>query len=149
MAKKLYVITATSIKETGSQSYIFMIDSDAPYYKEYGDISHLWGMVKLREKGENEVNPWKLARGEPGAIGPDGIKKWQIFVGNADGQQFFGSVEESPDEKGLQRLLAEIPDCTISMLREHFDRFQKACEAAGIKLGFFHFAGELATSHAD
>lgn len=144
MAKKLYIITATNVKETSLITYRFMVDSGAPY-QEFRDISGLWGLVKLRDKGENEIDPFKLARGESGAIGPDGIKKWQIYVGNAGGLDFSGYADEGTNEEGLKSLLEEMPDCVLLIARENFDRFQKACGAAGIELGFYHFAGQLST----
>lgn len=147
MAEKLYVITATDVKETGEATFSFMFKSKSPF-KEYRDVSGKYGMVKLREKGENEVNPFKLARGEPGAIGPDGKLKWQVYVGSSgSGQLFTGHVDECPpEEKGLQELLEGIPDCVLLIPRDLFDRFQAACENADIELGAHHFDGELSTS---
>jgi len=124
-----------------------MFKSESPF-EEYSDIGALYGIVKLREKGENEFNPFKLMRGEPGAIGPDGKLKWQIHVGSSgSGQVFTGHVNEAPpEEEGLQDLLESVPDCVLLMEKKLFERFQVACENAGIELGAYHFDGELSTS---
>jgi len=147
MAKRLYVITATDVQETGKMSFAFMFKSESPF-EEYADVSGKYGKVTLREKGELEVNPFKLARGEPGAIGPDGKLKWQVHVGSSgSGQVFTGHVNEGPpEEEGLQELLEGIPDCVLLMPRNLFDRFQTACKNTNIELGVHHFDGELSTS---
>jgi len=146
MAKRIYVVTATKVIENGRVSYTFMFKSNSPF-ENYVEISGTYGFVELREKGRNEINPFRLVRGEPDAIGPDGKLKWQVFVGTDGEQTFTGHVDESPpDEGGLQQLLESMPDCVLLMERGLFDRFKSACEKADVELKTHHFDGELSTS---
>ena len=146
--KSIYVITCTHLIETGKMSFKFMFDSKAPF-TELADYSNAnnYGFVKLTEKEENEVNPFKLMQGEPNAIGPDGIKKWRIYTGDSKGQTFGGSVEEVPKkEDGLMRLLEDIESCILLMDVALFERFSIACNRLQINIRGHHFDGELSTS---
>lgn len=151
MAKpeKLFAITGKSIRDNGRVSYAFMVKRSIPY-REFAELSGTFGWLRLRRKGDNEVNPFKLVRGEPGAVGDDGVKKWEIFVFRSGrGQIMTGSVEETPEkeiEEGLKGLLEDMPNCVLLMSRDLFDRFEKACQTADINLDFHHYEGELATS---
>jgi len=145
MTKRLYMITAPSIKETGRISFKFMFDSQAPF-NDFADIAENYGMIKLTDKESDEVNPFKLARGEPNAIGPDGVKKWRVYVGNSKGLVLSGSVEESPNEEGLQRLLTDMDDCVLLMEEKLLDRFCIACSGIEIQLTVFQYHSELSTS---
>jgi len=145
MSKRLFVITTPSIKETGRISFKFMFDSKAPF-NDFVDIAEDYGIVKLTDKAENEINPFKLMQGEPNAIGPDGVKKWRIYVGNSKGLVLSGSVEESPNEEGLQRLLGDMDDCVLLMEEKLLDRFRIACNDAEIQLDTFQCNSELFTS---
>ncbi len=145
MAKRIYAITAEQIKETGEISFIFMFNSKAPY-EEFREIAKSYGLIKLRDKDENEVNFFKLSRLEPNAVGPDGVKKWELFVGSGGRQVFFGSCEERANEQGLQELLLGVQDCVLLMEEKLFSRFEEVCKKVGIALGYFHYQGDLSTS---
>ena len=75
---KFYIITATEILDTGMVSFKFMFDSgsDIDMCLSYNNF----GYAKLDKKSDNHVNPFKLVRGEPGAIGDDGVKRWNPKV---------------------------------------------------------------------
>ncbi|MFA6594298.1 MAG: hypothetical protein WCT16_03510 [Candidatus Buchananbacteria bacterium] len=147
---KLFVITGTSIKETGVYSFKFMIDSQAPRSKLSG-ISSRFGCLHLRPKDKNYINPFKVVRGEPNAIGDDGVKRWEIFVFESGrGQIMTCSIDETPGqetEEGLIDLIKELPSCVLLMDKNTFERFAQTCATLPyIELNYHHFDGELATS---
>jgi len=154
MAGKIAVITGGKIEKVFSKgngkrtliSYIFMFDSGAPH-ELFMELSDNYGLLELRDKGENEIDPFKLARGQPGAIGPDGVMKWEISVGSSGEQVFGGNADEAPpNEGGLKNLLAEMPDCVLLMEKAIFGRFEKACQNLRIEVKSFHYEGTLATA---
>ena len=147
MADRIFAITGTDVADNGRVSFKFMFESGAPAEKflSYGE----WGTLCLRDKGDNEIDPFKFARGEPGSVGPDGVQKWEIHLfESGKGFTMTAHVEEAPDEeeKGLQRVLKDANDCVVLMKRDEFDRFEVACRAAGIEMDCHHFDGELSTS---
>ncbi|MFA6296490.1 MAG: hypothetical protein WC663_03990 [Patescibacteria group bacterium] len=146
-AQRLCVITGTKVVNTGEISFKYLHESGAKHTMISEFFGH-YGHVYLREKGENEVDPFKLARGEEGAIGPNGILKWDIVVvKSGHGIVMQGHVDEMlPDERGLMELLKDVPKCTLLMQRDIFDRFENACQMMGIELEVHHFDGELRTS---
>ncbi|NQT50107.1 hypothetical protein HQ571_05420 [Candidatus Kuenenbacteria bacterium] len=147
MANRIFAITGTDVVNNGLVSFKFMFDSGAPPNKilTYGE----WGTLHLRDKGDDEIDPFKLVRGEPGAVGPDGVQKWQFnLFKSGTGSTLTAHVEEAPDEeeKGLQSILKEANNCVVLMKRGEFDRFEVACLAAGIEMDCHHFDGSLSTS---
>jgi hypothetical protein len=111
-------------------------------------LSGRFGHIKLEEKGENELDPFKWARGEPGALGPNGVKKWRehTFV-SGEGADLGGSCDESDNDTGLQKLLVDAGDAVLLMERDIFDRFEAACKAAHIKVDAHHCTYGLSTSN--
>ena len=79
MQKRIFVITGISIIDTGKVSFRFMFDSSAPY-TQFMEYSGQFGLLTLDKKGDDYVDPFRLARSEPGAIGDDGVKRWQVFI---------------------------------------------------------------------
>jgi hypothetical protein len=131
VSKRLFVITTPEIKETDSVSYLFIIRSSAPH-EAYQYSLH--GIVRL-------------VRAEPNATNPDGTMKWWVSCGHGLEYCFNNLVaEDVPLEKGLQKLLKDIPPCVLLMERNIFDRFEMACRAQNIELGVHHCDEELATS---
>ena len=107
--------------------------------------------LKLRQKGDDEINPFKLARGEAGAIGDDGVQKWEIWLGGSGGMKAQGSVEENPPEEDrIKRLLGDLFDdgssAVLLMSRDVYDRLESVCQALGFELEAHHYDGELVTS---
>lgn len=148
--RKLFVVTASSIVDTGKVSFRFMFDSGARFV-DFSDIANQYSWLRLRKKADDEIDPFKLARREPGAVGDDGVKKWEIFVFKcSEGQIMTASADESPKdsiEQGLVRIIEETPSCVILMVRHLFERFERVCRAfPEIELGFHHYEGELKTS---
>lgn len=140
----MHVVAADSVVDTGKISYIFMINSDMP--RDFGN-SKLYGNLYLREKAPNEVNPFRLARGEPGAIGPDGFKRWTCHLGDSYGQKFFASADEDKiNEEGLQQILKDLPDGILLVEKNLLERIQAACTFMGIELHVHSYDGTLATS---
>lgn len=147
MAKSIVAIAAEKVLKKNSMNFGFMFRSHAPPDLIFSIPGAPYGMVTLREKGEKQVNPWKLARREPGATGPNGFKDWRVYLGKEGKQIFFASVEESfPQEEGLQSLLKDTPDCILLMEESLCQRFEKACKDAGVEIKIHHFSGELATA---
>jgi len=148
--KRIFVVTGTEVPDTGKVSFSFMMKEGVPFEK-FRDISQTYGWLQLRKKGDNEIDPFKAVRGEPGAVGDDGVKKWEAFVFEVGrGQVMTGSGEETPKsgvEKSLARLIEEMPSCVLLMGRDLFDRFKKACASLPVvTLGFYHYLGVLPTS---
>lgn len=143
--KKFFVITTPKVIETNEISFYFMFQSNAPREKLlWGEA---YGVVTLKEKDENFINPFRLVRGEPNAIGPDGKKQWKIDLGKGARQIFGGSVdEELEQEAGLRELIAEMPSATLLMQRDIFDRFEKAAQALDVTVDLFHCDFPLVTN---
>jgi hypothetical protein len=144
--KRLFVVTAPAITDTGRVSFKFLFDSKAqniPF-----DTTGRYGQVMLEDKHKDEVDPFKLARGEPGAVGPNGTKKWRICIGNSKCRDLAGSVNECPNEneRGLQELLKDAGEAALLMERGIFDRFELAAKAVGYEVLAHHFDGTLSTS---
>lgn len=143
--KSIYVITTPAIRNTDRVSFKFMFDSKAPFEK-FASISGNYGIVKLTDKDSNEINPFKLARGESGAIGSDGVKKWRINIFDSDGLVLAGSVEESPQESGLQKILGDVDSCVLLMETSIVDKFRDVCNVLGIQIDMFACDEILSTS---
>ena len=145
---KLFVVTGTKINYTGKVSFKFIATEGVPF-NELTEIYNRFAWLRLRDKADNEINPFKLMRGEKGAVGNDGVKKWEVFVfESGNGQIMNASAEENPgSETGLASIIKELPGCVILMDRNLFDRFKKICDdLPEIELGFFHYNGELKTA---
>jgi len=140
---RFFVVAAREVKKTAQVSYMFLIQANICPDRDPG----VYGFVDLEERGANEINPWKLVRGEPGAIGPNGVKRWKVFLGSGSkGQIFGGSVDEDPGrEEGLQKLLKDAPEGVFLIEEKFVSRFEAACRAAKIPVDVRHFDGVLAT----
>ena len=143
--QQIYVVTAPNLIGTQSVSYAFIFRSGAPT-KDAVRLASRYGIVTLHERGKDEIDPFKFVRGEEGAIGPNGTKRWSVAVGSNGRSETGGSVDESPDEDGLKDLLPDIGNCALLMKRDIFDRFEKACNAVGIRVLHYHCEHDLATS---
>lgn len=146
MAKKLVVVTSPEIVENGFVSFRFIFDSGAP--RNVVDAQK-FGFVKREPKGSNELDPWRLARSEPNAVGPDGKEMWRLWEFEVGGgsANLAASVEESgPDEPGLQGVISELSDCVLLMSRHLFENFESACRAIGVEVVAHHYEGHLVTS---
>jgi len=147
MEEGVYVITATNVRNTGSVSFRFMRDSEAPF-RDFSLISSQWGTLLVREVGENEIsNPFKFVRGEA----DDTTHKWQLDIFKS-GQGFLLSASAEETEEGLHALFEgwddplEAVSCVLLTTRDVWDRLKVVFEKVGIPFGVHHFDGELATS---
>jgi hypothetical protein len=145
MAKRIAVITAKEILRREIISFRFMFASKAPRELFMG-LGNTYGFLDLREKEDNELDPYKFARGEPNAIGPDGTQKWEALIGSNGEQDFYESADQTPNEEGLKKILADMPDCVLLMEEKLFAPVNQACEDLGITVAASHYAGSLATS---
>ncbi|MGE5328352.1 MAG: hypothetical protein ACM3KR_02445 [Deltaproteobacteria bacterium] len=141
---KFFVITATSIVNTGKVSWGYIFDSGANKNDLCFDYPY-FGFVELAQKPDNFVNPFKLAHGEPGAIGDDGVKRWNANVfESGKGLVFGGGVDDSGD--GIETLTQQLPASVLLMQQDIFDKFKAACEKNNILVEHFEYNGELKTA---
>jgi hypothetical protein len=139
-----FVVTATSVEETGSVDPTFMVRSGMPW-ERLRPIEE-FGYVALLLPGPEHFNPFGIGR--PGTR-PEGLRRWHISIGTSSGLKSSASVDECPDkgEEGLADLLSDIHSPAVLLMeREVFDQFEIACKTAGIKLEVHHFEGKLSTS---
>lgn len=148
--KRIFVVTGDPVVYNGKVSFSFMVKENVPFpkFKEY---AKKFAWLRLRKKGDNELNPFKLVRGEPNAVGDDGVKKWEIFVFETGrGQIMTASAEETPKkdiEEGLKDILMDVPECVMLMSKDLYDRFEKACsKIPDINLDHYHNDNEIETS---
>ncbi|MGE5472724.1 MAG: hypothetical protein ACM3UU_00695 [Ignavibacteriales bacterium] len=140
---RFYVITAKEIIETGKISFKFMFDSgsniDLCLEFDY------FGFAEVVKKDDNYVNPFKLMRGESGAIGDDGIKRLNVNVFESGKGFVFGGSVDGTDE-GMQEFVKNIPGCVLLMHEDIFDKFNTACEKNNIAVEHFAYSGALKTA---
>lgn len=141
----LFAITTPKIVDTGKVSYAFVIRSGAP--NKACAMAKRYGLVTLEERQEGEIDPFKLARGERSATGPNSAKRWRVFMGTGAAQDLTVSVDEDLDggDPGLVDLIPDLGDGVLLMERSAYDRFESACNAAGVRLDVHHSDRELAT----
>jgi hypothetical protein len=150
MPKTVFVVTTTELQDTGKMSVKFMIRDGIPT-NELIRYAGVWGLARRRRKDDNEVNPWKLVREEKGAIGDDGVRRWDLHLFKSDGFLFCGNVDEIPTtEEGLKELISSafenIDRAVLLIPRNDFDAFEAACNDIGIEVKSHHYDGALSTS---
>jgi hypothetical protein len=149
VAQRIYAIVAGKVEETGMVSFKFIFSSGAPY-PEVSQVADVFGVVFLREKSDGYLDPFRLARGEAGAVGPDGFKRWEmsLFQSGGIGQILgLGLDEDQQEEKMLQaNLRDELPDCVLLMDTNTYQRFEPVCKTAGVELSTWCYDGVLRTS---
>jgi hypothetical protein len=145
MAERVLVVAADSVVITDSISFLFMIHSGLP--GSMRGLTNTFGHLYLRDKGPNEINISRFIRREPNPIGPDGFGRWECNL-SSGGRFVFGmnTEEDKQEEKGLQSLLCEMPDCTVLIEKSILDQVQKACTAAQVELILHEYSGTLTTS---
>ena len=84
-------------------------------------------------------------RGEPGAVGDDGIKRWTAFVFKDGYGQIFGAGVDDVEE-GLLEFVEDIPTCVLLMQRDIFDTFQAACKSRKLDVIHLEYDGLLKTA---
>lgn len=155
---RMYVITGTEIKETGTLSYKFMFDSGAPF-TDFASISGQYGLMTLHEKDDNYFDPfkWGEAYNEPDpekkaalladAIGPNGTLIWMLNIfKSGKGLLMASGVDDDQENEGLQKMLKEVPDCVMLIHRGLYERVTDVCKKLGIEIDCFHYDGTLMTS---
>jgi len=137
----LVIVPSEGIHETGKTDFTFMFTVDVP-----SELSLVrpYGVLKRRAKSPDYVDPFKLARGESGAIGDDGVARWHINVGARGQQVFAGSVDADDDGLGLADLLKDAPDCVVMVPPEDVEALQQASGA--VELEVMRYEGVLSTS---
>lgn len=149
MATAVFAVTTPQLRTTGRMSHNFMVQQGVP-----DDILNckVWGLVTIRRKGDNEVNPFRLVQGEPYAIGDNGVMRWDVHLFQSGrGNIFSGGVDEHrPQEDGLQQLLQSALEdkgsAALLMERSVFNRFETVCKTLGIALLVHHHQEPLSTS---
>src|SRR5262249_31753534 len=112
MAETVYAVAAKHVEDTGRVSFRFKAIANVPYADRMA--FPLYGLLRREEKERDEVNPWRLARGEADAIGPDGFQKWAVFLFDSGGQILYTKADEDKaQEAGLQSLLKDLPNCML------------------------------------
>ncbi|HSX24574.1 MAG TPA: hypothetical protein VLG69_01265, partial [Candidatus Andersenbacteria bacterium] len=76
MATVFCIVTTPQLQDNGKVSFKFLVQPGVP--RDF--ICDIWGIVTMRRKGDTEMDPFKLVRGEPDAIGEDGVKRWDIHL---------------------------------------------------------------------
>ncbi len=147
MTTTFRIVTTPQLEQTERVSFKFLVHPGVP--RDF--ICDTWGIVTMRRKDDNEINPFKLARGEPGAIGDDGVKRWDIHLFTGErGNICSGGVDESSDEGGLRTLLRDategIDRIALLMEKDLLDRFTNVCNALGIEFQIHECSENLSTS---
>lgn len=95
-----------------------------------------WGVFFSRPWGDDEVNPFNLARGGPLQIGNH---KFEVqFFTSAGGLDLSTGCACKPDGGFPKALLDDIGSGVLLMTRTDFDHFERAAEAAGVELQAYH-----------
>lgn len=140
MAQRIVVITATNVVFRKMITYEFMVDSEAPC-ELFGELGGTYGCLRLQDDRGYDVEPADNQNGS------GKTNYWYAFVGAHASQIFSAALKEAPpEEPGLRRILADMPDCVLLMCRNIFDRFEKICLDIGISVEAFHYEGILETS---
>lgn len=143
MAEILAVVPGEGIRETEKVSWEFLIDAGV----EVDLLDRPFGALWRRSKTDKHVNPFKLVRGEPGAIGDDGIPQWNLNIFRVSkGLLMAGSVDSVEGEPGLQELLKNAPDCNLLVPPADIEPLTVACAGIGHQLQIHNYEGILATS---
>lgn len=145
MDKKVYIISAEYLVDTGYVSFKFMFDSRAPF-PEFGEYASHFGVVTLKDKDANYVDPFRLMQGKPGAVGPDGHQRWNFGLFKANQGMVVGM---GCDEGGEEQMIAELrklPSCVLLTHHEATPALKKMLEAAGFEVSIFECPGTLRTS---
>jgi len=146
---KIFAVTTPQLTANGQMSYSFML---APGVSDDILECGYWGVVTIRHKGENEVNPFRLARGEPNAVGDDGVMRWDLHLfAPSEGNVYSGGADaHPPQEDGLRELLTggmhDKGSVALLMERNVFDRVQSVCTGLGIEVQVHHHPEPLSTS---
>jgi hypothetical protein len=140
---RFFVVTTPDLRKTGTMSYRFMVEPGIP--DEVMDCK-IWGLLTLRSKDNNELNPWT------GAVGDDGVQRWDLHLFRDSGFVLTVSVDaDVPEDEGLGRLIEkalEDRSCGIALLmqRTSFDRFAASCKRMEVPIKVHHHANPLTTS---
>ena len=133
------VVPSEGVERRQSIDYRFMLTAEVP--AAYWGLP--WGLLTRASKSSDYVNPFRLARGEPGAVGDDGVPRWELFLGQ-DGQQiFFGAVDDDLEGRGLASILEDVPDCVVLVGPADAEALVQS-GAADVQL--IPYEGSLATS---
>lgn len=144
MTQTLYLIVANTLIETGRVGWGFYFDSGAPY-DDFYQLAGVFGVITVKDKSDNYIDPFRLARGEPNAIGPDGVMRWNVNVFSQESQGLLLSLGIDNLEGALPKLLEELPDCVLLTHQEALPPLRAAAEGMGINLGVFEYHGVLHT----
>lgn len=134
------VVPSEGVQYTRTINYMFMIEANVPR-----DLcsDRPYGTLRRVAKGPNHVQPFKLARGEEGALGDDGVALWQMNIGRMGEQTMFAAVDADEAGLGLDELLRDTPDCVILVSPEDAEALS---QTEVVDLQVIHFQGALATS---
>lgn len=145
--ERVFLISADDIEETGTISWKYFFESEAPYETFAQDASY-FGFITLREKPANHLDPFRLMRGEPGSIGPDGHKRWNINIMKAKHGLVVGMGCDEGGEDAIIKELNELdmPGCVLLTHNEALPALQRMFEGAGAIVTVFNFEGTLSTN---
>jgi hypothetical protein len=138
MSEITAVVPKYGLENTGRISFKFLIDAEIPR----GIVSKPFGLLIRQNKTEDYVDPFKLVRNEPGAVGNDGVKRWSLNL-YSKGQLL---LDSSADEPGIVDILSATPDCVILVPLEDLEPLEMACKSLGHALDVFFHNGALTTS---
>jgi hypothetical protein len=150
MAKRIFIISANKLNNTGTVSYIFMFNSNAPFL-EFQEYSNHYGLVELQDKTASHVDPYRLMQGMPDAIGPDGNKRWNINMyrtsrgGVTPGHRAGMGCDESSEDVEVCNFFIKSPDCVLLTHTDALPKLRLACQKAGAEITVFEYDGILST----
>jgi len=121
--RRILVITADFVEDTGTVSYGFMLDCEPPD---------------------------ELARRMPQAFGyiravRDGGRPINVFEGG-QGLLFGGGWIDGDGDEREKMMLDKVPSCTLLMSAATFEWWEAMCARHGVEFEHHHFKGGLRTS---
>lgn len=124
--RKIVVVTADAVEETGTISFKFMID--AKLHDKIDFVPQMWAWVRKAEAHEGHAMLINVFKGGSGIVMGGPLHE--------DGQR----------EEFLQDCWNSVPSCTILMTTESFKWFKEAAPKYGMEFEHVHHEGYLKTS---
>ena len=145
VTRKVVVVTADAVEDTGTISFKFMID--AKLHDLLDCVPQMWAWV-WHPSDDREAILINVFKGGSGmqVSGPLKQKHEPILLG--DRYQDARSPEEieSAGEKFIQEVWSSIPSCTILMTTTVHEWFKEAAAKYGLEYQHIHHEGFLKTS---
>lgn len=138
--RRIFVVSANRVYETGTISFMFMVKCGYPDRRTKPMPQNYGWIWTDRSDGGHPINVFE---GGKGLIMGGG---WDAEIDPEDYEPEERAEKVARDKEWRKSMIDAIPSCTLLMDKQTFEWWKKMCSEFQVEFEHYHFDGDLETS---